>query len=86
MAKKKEVVQAAVAPPPMKVRKYSGPSNTTVDAGLLGEPIRQDTPAEVLPANWLSYLIDNLPSGRFEDAVERFEEEARNRFKRPGRG
>ena len=61
-------------------------SNTTFELAannfLLGAQPQQVTPAEVLPVNWLNYLIDSLPSGEFEDAVERFEEEARKRFKR----
>ena len=68
---------------------HSTMSNTTVDAGLLGQPIRQVTPAETLPVNWLGYFVNTLQSqsvtGEFEDAVEGWEEQARKRFRRERR-
>jgi len=47
-------------------------SNTTFELAannFLGTQPQQVTPAEVLPTNWLGYLVDSLPSGEFEDAV-----------------
>ena len=63
-------------------------SNTTFTLAannFLGTQPQQVTPAEVLPVNWLAYLVNSLPSGEFEDAVEGFEEQARKRFKRERR-
>ena len=79
-------------------------SNTTVDAGNSGQmhwyglgPLRQVTPEEVMPTNWVAYFLDEqwfqggtvgpptTPGREFEEAVEGWEEEARKRFKRERR-
>ena len=55
----------------------------------LSATTRQVTPTEVIPTNWLGYFVDtsSIRSGEFDfsPTLERFEEEARKRFKRERR-